>query len=236
MRTTLFGTVTQRVVVITYQVSRQPIGPIFKGQWSLPLKMGPIGCPETSGRSYHYSFRNSPEEHTSDLQSLYAYDWVRRQMKLETILFFLIVQHLERSLWVPPNAKWDNFCVRPAAQFAYRPGAESPSYPSVILLCLYTQNNIKCVLDNDWRVSGYGTVLTAKYYPVFLRSLLPPASGSTQHKTTSFLSMDTSLRSMRLDSLSAPLWESQIRHDTVFWCLTQYVIENWKATVSWMYN
>jgi hypothetical protein len=40
--------------------------------------MGPIGCPETSVKSYHYSFHNSPEEHISDLQSLYANDWIRR--------------------------------------------------------------------------------------------------------------------------------------------------------------
>jgi hypothetical protein len=29
-------------------VSGQPIGPIFKGQAAWLLKMGPIGCPETS--------------------------------------------------------------------------------------------------------------------------------------------------------------------------------------------
>jgi hypothetical protein len=29
---------------------------------SLPLKMGPIGCPETSVRDYHYTLRNIPEE------------------------------------------------------------------------------------------------------------------------------------------------------------------------------
>jgi len=27
-----------------------------------PLKMGQIGCPETSLRNYHYSLRNEPEE------------------------------------------------------------------------------------------------------------------------------------------------------------------------------
>jgi len=29
--------------------------------------MGPIGCPETSLRNFHYSLRNSPEERSSDL-------------------------------------------------------------------------------------------------------------------------------------------------------------------------
>jgi len=32
---------------------------------SWPLKMGPISCPETSGRNYDYTLRNSPEEHSS---------------------------------------------------------------------------------------------------------------------------------------------------------------------------
>jgi hypothetical protein len=32
---------------------------------SLPLKMGPIGCPETSTTNYHYSLRNDPEERST---------------------------------------------------------------------------------------------------------------------------------------------------------------------------
>jgi hypothetical protein len=32
-----------------------------------PLKKGPIGCPETSVRNYHYALRNNPEEHSSHL-------------------------------------------------------------------------------------------------------------------------------------------------------------------------
>jgi len=57
---------------------RQPIGPIFKGReiqeshlrgsrspgrrTSRPLKMGPIGCPETSVRNYLSTLCNIPEE------------------------------------------------------------------------------------------------------------------------------------------------------------------------------
>jgi len=33
---------------------------------SWPLKMGPIGCPETSVRNYHYTLRNIPEERRSE--------------------------------------------------------------------------------------------------------------------------------------------------------------------------
>jgi hypothetical protein len=31
------------------------------------LKMGPLGCPETSVRNYHYSLRNNPEQRSSHL-------------------------------------------------------------------------------------------------------------------------------------------------------------------------
>ena len=34
-------------------------------QESWPLKMGTIGCPETSLRNYHYSLRNNSEERSS---------------------------------------------------------------------------------------------------------------------------------------------------------------------------
>jgi hypothetical protein len=34
----------------------------FPKKHSWPLKMGPIGCPETSVRNYHYALYNSPEE------------------------------------------------------------------------------------------------------------------------------------------------------------------------------
>jgi hypothetical protein len=44
-------------------------GPIVMGKESnldpWPLKMGPIGCLETSVRSYQYSLRNDPEERSS---------------------------------------------------------------------------------------------------------------------------------------------------------------------------
>jgi len=39
----------------------------FKNPHSSPLKMGPIGRPETSLRNYHCSLRNDPEERSSQL-------------------------------------------------------------------------------------------------------------------------------------------------------------------------
>ena len=32
-----------------------------------PLKIGPVGCPETSVRNYHYTLRNIAEERRSQL-------------------------------------------------------------------------------------------------------------------------------------------------------------------------
>jgi hypothetical protein len=45
-------------------VSEQPVGPILRLQES---RLGPIGCPETSVRNYHYWLRNKPEEGSSHL-------------------------------------------------------------------------------------------------------------------------------------------------------------------------
>ena len=45
--------------------------PTFRDTLSVPslwfLKMGPIGCPETSVRNYHYTLRNKPAERSSHL-------------------------------------------------------------------------------------------------------------------------------------------------------------------------
>jgi hypothetical protein len=46
-------------------VSEQPIGPIFNGQ--TVLKMGQIGCPETSVTNYQSTLRNIPEERRTHL-------------------------------------------------------------------------------------------------------------------------------------------------------------------------
>jgi hypothetical protein len=42
-----------------------PSSGIKKKKKSWPLKMGPIICPETSVRNYHYSLRNNPGERSS---------------------------------------------------------------------------------------------------------------------------------------------------------------------------
>jgi hypothetical protein len=69
-----FLVTTQRVVVISYLRFGQPIVPIFTVQESknkisrfLNPEMGPIGCPETSVKNYHYSTRNKPVERSTHL-------------------------------------------------------------------------------------------------------------------------------------------------------------------------
>ena len=52
--------VTKRVVVISDARFKNT-----EDSWN--LKMGPIGCPETSVRNYHHSLRNNPEERSSHL-------------------------------------------------------------------------------------------------------------------------------------------------------------------------
>jgi hypothetical protein len=44
-----------------------------RGQELDPLKMGPIGCPETSVRNYHYSLCKKPEECSSLPQISFKY-------------------------------------------------------------------------------------------------------------------------------------------------------------------
>ena len=72
--------VTQRVAVIPYrrfgtnyrsrQGSRTQEGSMVLDSW--PLNMEPICCPETSARNYYYSLRNSQEEGSCQMNSVYS--------------------------------------------------------------------------------------------------------------------------------------------------------------------
>jgi len=69
LRNALFWVITQPVAVNLLPTFRDsPSTPSFSGSRILdPLKMGPIGCPETSVRNHSYSLRNNPEEFSSHL-------------------------------------------------------------------------------------------------------------------------------------------------------------------------
>jgi hypothetical protein len=62
IRTALFWNVMQRGFVIFY---RSLVTTYEFDSW--PVKMGPIGCSETSVRIYHYSLRNNPQEPSSHI-------------------------------------------------------------------------------------------------------------------------------------------------------------------------
>jgi len=72
MRSSLFWDVTQRRLVVTYlmfQDSYRRFGMAYLSHIqglvfldSLTLKMGPVGCPETSVNCTHLALRNIPEE------------------------------------------------------------------------------------------------------------------------------------------------------------------------------
>ena len=53
----------RRLAVISYR----RFGTTYRSHLQGPLKMGPISCPETSVRNYHYLLRNSPEERSSQI-------------------------------------------------------------------------------------------------------------------------------------------------------------------------
>jgi hypothetical protein len=63
-----FWIIKQRVVVIRYRRFGTTCRSLLRGSkvqkwfWILDSKMGPIGCPETSVKNYHYSLCNNSEE------------------------------------------------------------------------------------------------------------------------------------------------------------------------------
>jgi len=62
-RTALFWAITMHVVIPYRRFGTTSRSHLQES----PLKMGRIGCPETSAENYHYMLRNSPEEGSSHL-------------------------------------------------------------------------------------------------------------------------------------------------------------------------
>jgi hypothetical protein len=65
VRTALFWAITQRIVVFPYRRFGTTYGSHLQGARNQDywlMKMGMMGCPETSVINYHYTLRNSPEE------------------------------------------------------------------------------------------------------------------------------------------------------------------------------
>ena len=66
-RCALFCHITQRTFLITCRSFGDNLS--VPSSWTtLPLKMGPVGCPERPARNYHYALSNIPEERRSHLR------------------------------------------------------------------------------------------------------------------------------------------------------------------------
>ena len=81
-----------KLLYLTSRDSKDFLG----GSWS--LKMGPLGCPETSVGNFHYSLRNNPEEGSSSHRScvirktrLYSLLRTIKAGKTYVILNFLVL-------------------------------------------------------------------------------------------------------------------------------------------------
>jgi len=61
LRTVLFWVITRLAVLVTAK------NPEESSSHTWTLRIGPIGCPETSVRNYNYSLRNNPEELSSQV-------------------------------------------------------------------------------------------------------------------------------------------------------------------------
>ena len=69
-RSAFFWDITQRIMIIPYwRFGRKTYRSYIQGSLtpSWPLKMEPVGCPETSARTYHRALRNNPEQRNSHL-------------------------------------------------------------------------------------------------------------------------------------------------------------------------
>jgi len=66
LNTKLFWAITQQVVVNSYRrFGTAYRSSLRESRIQRTLKMGPMGCSETSVTNYHHSLRNSPEERSS---------------------------------------------------------------------------------------------------------------------------------------------------------------------------
>jgi hypothetical protein len=101
MRTVLCWVSMQRIAVIPYRYFRTIYQSHLQGsQFSLdswPLKMGSIGCPETSVKNYHYSLHNNPEECSSCL--LHGWTWTH-------VSIFHVCKTRESVVFLTPITKF----------------------------------------------------------------------------------------------------------------------------------
>ena len=96
-----------------YATSSGNFLPTFRNKDSWALKMGPISCPETSVRNYHYSPRNNPEERSSQDWVSLCYDscwecststgWLWRKWNIRGVIYKGNMSLAERSCVTAQN-------------------------------------------------------------------------------------------------------------------------------------
>jgi hypothetical protein len=64
---------------------------------SLPLKMGPIGCPETSVWNYHSTLDNIPEDRIAHIVTVSRVAVLHKYVTTGEDCSFVVHKHAERS-------------------------------------------------------------------------------------------------------------------------------------------
>jgi hypothetical protein len=94
--------------------------------------MGPIGCPETSVRNYHYSLRNNPEERSSQMVTVH-FPYLP-DLKYIIITKWILVGSL-------PGAEWLEFKADkslPSNAYVKSQWISIPTLPCAVIACRRT--------------------------------------------------------------------------------------------------
>ena len=102
-RPALLWDITQRIAAVPFRsfgtICRSHLQRSVNRRWIFsPLKVGAIGCPETSVRNYHYMLRNIPEDCRSQYADLRCFVILRSLDLISSVSaqhFSLIIKSLD---------------------------------------------------------------------------------------------------------------------------------------------
>jgi hypothetical protein len=116
----------------------------FRLSDSWPLKIGPIGCPETSVRDYKYSLRNNPKERSLRFRLLFLKKGMNFRMRILVTV---------GSIW---NASWIELALAVDVEFSWSfavHAACSGMHSATIVKCRLPPPGIwPQVLRNLWTI------------------------------------------------------------------------------------
>ena len=130
MKSAPFWDITERRVVIIYwrfgTTYRSHIhGSRSSRTW--PLKMGPIGCPETSAQNYHSTPRNNPEAHRSHRHCSGSLKSRINSLQFSKNCLHLILKHKDIQVCV--------WCVYTGIYILHTAGKEIHAPTVSVILC-----------------------------------------------------------------------------------------------------